>query len=265
MNKIICPTDFSDTAFNAILFACNLAKEANTEVELLHIMHVPVVDVNSSANVLNTLMDTQKELAEGKLNTLKERVKDLTNVEVATKSHFGLAVDTIVNVAKEEKAHLIVMGTNGISGVIDQVLGTVSLGVSKRSNVPVLVVPGSSAFTNIDRIAFADDHKESLNTQLEYLYKLTSANPPKIDLVSVQPQDDKDDYVEEIISDEGGVKKICVWAKTIQKGLNLYADKHKVNIISVKRHHRGFFEDLFHHSITKDILNNTIHPILIFN
>ncbi|MBT8326850.1 MAG: universal stress protein, partial [Bacteroidia bacterium] len=185
MRTIICPTDFSNTAINATKYAAAIAEKIDAKLHLIHVMHVPVVDVNSSANVLTTLMDTQKEASDLKLKVEIERLSKNTNCEIEFASQFGLAVDVIISESKKLKANLLVMGTNGASNVFDQLLGTVSFGVAKRSEVPVIVVPPASQFTGLKRIAFADDHKESLNEQREFLYHLTSGLESKIDLISV--------------------------------------------------------------------------------
>lgn len=53
----------------------------------------------------------------------------------------GATVDAIVEQAKEFQADLIVMGTHGRSALFDVFVGSVSQGVIRKSDVPVLLVP----------------------------------------------------------------------------------------------------------------------------
>lgn len=53
----------------------------------------------------------------------------------------GVTVDAIVEQAKEFQADLIVMGTHGRSALFDVFVGSVSQGVIRKSDVPVLLVP----------------------------------------------------------------------------------------------------------------------------
>lgn len=264
MQTIICPTDFSNTALNATRYAAALADVLGAKLHLVHVMHVPVVDVNSSANVLTTLMDTQKVSSDHKLEAECERLSEHSTCKIEFTSKFGLAADVIINESKKLKAFLIIMGTNGASNVFDQLLGTVSFGVAKRSEVPVMVVPPACQFTNLKKIAFADDHKESLDEQRKFLYHLTSGLKSKIDLISVDVNKEGV-YEEEVICNEGGIRQVCVWSKDIEDGLAQFTEKNGIELLAIKRHHRTFFEELFHKSTTKEVLNKTKIPVLIFN
>jgi nucleotide-binding universal stress UspA family protein len=265
MSLIICPTDFSDTALNANIYAALLARDINSKMLLVHVMHVPAIDVNSAANVLDTLMETQRIATKTKLEEECEKIKEITGVDVTYKSDFGLAVDIIIDVAETNNATMIVMGTNGASNVFDQLLGTVSYGVVKRSHVPVLVVPKGSKFNGIKHIAFANDHKEKLTSQMEFIYNLTHHKASKIDIISVEAGKESNYYEEECVCDEGGVKEVCIWADDVENGIIKYIEEHNVEVVAVKRHHRSFFENLFHHSTTKEVLNKSAIPVLIFN
>lgn len=264
MRTIICPTDFSNTAINATKYAAALADMLGAKLHLIHVMHVPVVDVNSSANVLTTLMDTQKEASNNKLEAECERLSEHSTCKIEFSSKFGLAVDVIISESKKVNALLVIMGTNGASNVFDQLLGTVSYGVAKRSEAPVIVIPPVSQFSGLKRIAFADDHKESLNEQRKFLYDLTNGLKSKIDLISVDVKNEGK-YEEEVICDEGGVRQVCVWSDEIEHGLAQFTEKNKIELLAIKRHHRTFFDELFHKSTTKEVLNKTKIPVLIFN
>ncbi len=54
----------------------------------------------------------------------------------------GEAVDEILNIAKDEHVDLIALGTHGRHGLSRLFLGSVSEGVLRRADVPVLVVRG---------------------------------------------------------------------------------------------------------------------------
>ena len=264
MRTIICPTDFSNAAFNATKYAAAFADELKAQLHLIHVMHVPVVDVNSSANVLTTLMDTQKEASDNKLEAEVERLAEHAKCPISYSSMFGLAADVIVSETKKLGGFLVIMGTNGASNVFDQLLGTVSFGVAKRSEIPVIVVPPASIYNGLKRVAFADDHKESLNDQRKFLYDLTNGLKSKIDLISVDIKKDEE-YEEEIICNEGGIRQVCVWSDSIESGLSRFTARNEIELLAIKRHHRTFFEELFHKSTTKEVLNKTKIPVLIFN
>ena len=52
----------------------------------------------------------------------------------------GYPYEEIVDLAKEVKADSIVMGSRGISGITELLLGSVSTKVSQHAEIPVLIV-----------------------------------------------------------------------------------------------------------------------------
>ena len=47
MNKILVPTDFSEQADNALRVAAQLAKKYNAEIYLLHLLELPLNQVDA--------------------------------------------------------------------------------------------------------------------------------------------------------------------------------------------------------------------------
>lgn len=265
MKTILCPTDFSDTAKNASVFAAKLAQDIDAVLHLIHILHVPILDPNTTVDVLDTLMQVQQDTANQKLKAEKERIGESSSAKVVYSTDFGLAVDGITDKAMEIEAFLTIMGTNGETGVVDRILGTVSNGVVKRNKVPTLVIPKSAQYQGFNKVAFADDHKEDLSKQLAFIFNLNKNKRPKIDVVSVAAGSEYKVYTEEVVSEEGGVREVCVWAEEIEAGLNNFVRENNAQVIVLKRHHRGFFEDLFHKSTTESILRDASLPTLVFN
>jgi hypothetical protein len=60
MNKILVPTDFSEPAFNAVKYAHSMCEDLGLSMQLIHIMHVPAVDLTGSVTVLADLMASQQ-------------------------------------------------------------------------------------------------------------------------------------------------------------------------------------------------------------
>jgi nucleotide-binding universal stress UspA family protein len=265
MKVILCPTDFSDAAKNASLYAALLAKDINAELHLVNIMHVPILDVNSPIDVLDSLVEMQEKASLAKLEEEKERINEQVDTTIHISAEFGLAIDGVSDKAEAINAYLIAMGTNGETGVIDRLLGTVSNGVVKRSKIPTLVIPFDAEYTGLSKVTFADDHKEDVSKQLDFLFGLSKNARLKIDVVSVATGKEYKEYTEEIISDEGGIKQICVWSDNIEHGLYQYVSNNGCQILAVKRHHRSFFEELFHKSTTRGLVSQAATPTLVFN
>lgn len=86
------------------------------------------------------------EIDEGE-KTLKEagEAAEAAGVPYALELVAGDAVDAILEVAKAKDADLIVVGSRGHGAIVGALLGSVSQGVLKRSQQPVLVDRGARA------------------------------------------------------------------------------------------------------------------------
>ena len=83
-------------------------------------------------------------------NEIKFELKELNKLEQRVISqginctHIlkqGVAGDTILEHAEENKADYIVVGSHGRSGVYDVLIGSLTKEITRKSKIPVLVVP----------------------------------------------------------------------------------------------------------------------------
>src|SRR5688572_25906776 len=121
MKTFLVPTDFSKHAANALYYAASLAGPMEAKLWLLHTFHVPATYTEVPA-VAQLEQEVAAE-AEVELKRLIEQVKrthgSLLNIEYLNKE--GLLIDTLPEVVKEKRVDLIVMGTQGASG-LEQIL-----------------------------------------------------------------------------------------------------------------------------------------------
>ena len=265
MKRILVPTDFSDCATQACEYAAQLCLEQQLDMTLLHVMHVPVVDGVHHIPLPNELMEAQREQYDKKLKTLKDELAAKYPINIECSAQYGLAADLIVSLSEELEMDMIVMGTNGDSGLLDKIFGSVSLAVSKNSQIPLLVLPHDSTYRPIEALAFAYDNQENIDAEKLFIKSLNKKGVTKIHILSVEPDKAKGEYSEEVVYDNKDAKEVAIWASSITDGLSKYNSKNNIGILAVKRHHRSFFNDLFHKSTTKALLSDNKMPLLIFN
>lgn len=138
IQTILFPTDFSEAAEKALDVARSLARDHQAKLVLVHtVSTLPTVDVYIPDNELETL----RTEARGHLNALAARV---TDVPVEIQVPFGEPGATIVSLARMLSADLIIMGTNGRSGLTRMLLGSVAEYVLRHAPCPVLTIkPGT--------------------------------------------------------------------------------------------------------------------------
>ena len=150
--KILVPVDGSRPAHDACKKALELAKIHSSDVEIIHIIsfseeYVPyptdsgAEETISPPDWINEYLDkvhehNAKMLAE----TLKNAKRMAPNLNIATNLLHGQPGRQIVTRAEEGGFDLIVIGSRGLSGIKELVLGSVSHRVVNDSKVPVLVV-----------------------------------------------------------------------------------------------------------------------------
>ena len=133
--KILVATDFSPASTKAIAIATSLAKGANAELILSHV--VPTPPAWGTEGMMMNLEDLDLRLAQQKLNEVK--VPDLS-VRVRREARMGMAAEELVALAEEEKVDLIVIGTHGRTGLSRLVMGSVAEAVVRHAKCPVLSV-----------------------------------------------------------------------------------------------------------------------------
>jgi len=143
INKILVATDFSDYARTAVDYARELARTFSAELVLTHVVPLPAYPF---ANGSYTTGAVDEELRAGIAKHLDEVVaaERKHGIEVRGVLSTGVASAEIVELAKEEKADLIVVATHGYTGIKHVMLGSTAERVLRNAPCPVAVVPRGS-------------------------------------------------------------------------------------------------------------------------
>ncbi len=141
LKKVLVPTDFSDSAHQALRYGMSFAKEYDAELILLHVVENLTVGYASDlfpvpmAEVFQEISGYAKtELA--KLGQ-EAREREITVRELVVQ---GKPSAEIIRIAAENEIDVIVLGTHG-KGMLDQALfGSTTERVVRRAPCPVLTV-----------------------------------------------------------------------------------------------------------------------------
>jgi nucleotide-binding universal stress UspA family protein len=145
VKKILVPTDFSEASRDATMTANDLALAFEAELILLHVVRgIPPFPGNmgSAAAVFNT--DTyQKNLRAYRSQELEAFARQFREGErrLRTIVRDGDPERSIVEIADEEGVDLLVVSTQGRTGLNRFVFGSVAEKVVRHSPCPVLVLP----------------------------------------------------------------------------------------------------------------------------
>jgi len=140
--KILFCTDFSENSDHAFSYAFNLTRAYDATLLILHVVVEPVCYYWSTPKGMDELIAKQADRVKQEINTrYLQKIEEFRNYEIFTsETDEGGAFYEIIQVAKEESADLIVMGTHGRTGLDHLILGSTAENVVRKSPCPVLTV-----------------------------------------------------------------------------------------------------------------------------
>ena len=147
LNRILVPTDFSDTASHALRYASHLANRLGASLTVLYSdPFVPPIDYTSLIWA-GTGSSDLPALAQEQLRHYAEMNID-RSVPYDTVVRIATPREGILAQARESGAGLIVMGTHGRTGFRRLVIGSVTEAIMQHADVPVITVPPHIAITS---------------------------------------------------------------------------------------------------------------------
>ena len=140
---VLAPIDFSERSRQAAQEAADLARKLGAELKLVHVVLRPTHPASYDAFI--ELAPDSEQLAEMARPQLDEIAASLRTegLEVEADVAIGTPADTIVAVAKSSGADLIVMASQGLTGLAHLLLGSVSERVVRQAPCPVLTLKDS--------------------------------------------------------------------------------------------------------------------------
>ncbi len=272
MKKILVPTDFSEQAENALKVAAQLAKKHNCEIHLLHIIEIPMhkVDALSSYNNLPEAVYFMK-LAHKQFEELKakEYLKGLVIHE-----HVDLheIFKGIFQTCKKYSIDLVVMGSNGVSGLREMLIGSNTEKVVRTSETPVLVIKNSHDKFNVNDFVFASDFKDESKSSykkaidfakvLDSKIHLLMVNTPNKFITSAKANKRMNKFVEEF-KFSNYVTNIYN-DLSIEKGIMNFSKSINADLIGMSTHGRQGISHFFNGSISEDLVNHAKRPVITF-
>jgi nucleotide-binding universal stress UspA family protein len=141
--KMIVPVDGSDPSWQALQYAAEIGGKFGSELVVVHVIQpfysAGFLAVPADSRLLSSQMEELKKNAEAIFDAAREKVKDY-QLKLTTRTETGHPAERILSIVDEEAGDAIVIGSRGLSGIAEFVLGSVSSTVSQYAKVPVLII-----------------------------------------------------------------------------------------------------------------------------
>ncbi len=137
-NKILFPTDFSETSNRAFSYLEKLIEATRSRVTIMHV-HDELSVKTASPEQLREI----EKYAANLIEPLIARLEVLGSVRVTSALCSGNPSHEIVSMAKEGNCSIIIMGSQGKGLAREVVMGSVAKEVARHAGVPVLLIPAS--------------------------------------------------------------------------------------------------------------------------
>jgi len=268
---ILIPTDFSACSLNAIDYATKFARQINPKAELTILNAYTVPLAYSDFNIAYEIGDSETEILDyinSEFDQLEDKIPYLKEFEYETVKTESYVKDAIEDYCLDNEVDLIIMGTQGASGVDEVILGTNAHRIIKAELGPVLVIPADAKYEDIQNIAFSNDYKGIPAELLNPMKEIRQAFGSKIHLlhISDKPMLDKDKAEEaknvELHLRETPHQYHYIVDNDVESGIDNFANNNKIDLLVVAPRKKGLFESLFGKSESKSLIFHTKIPLL---
>lgn len=272
MKTMLVLTDFSDSAYNAALYAAALTHQL--EISKLVLYHsyevippvqtvVPIPEPIDVGNIHNERLTILK-------NNLRSFIYEGTALEILTDDRpLIIAAEAI---GLQQQAGLVIMGVTG-KGRLKQILvGSSTINMARESSLPILLVPPEARFEKIRRAVFACDLKNvSASTPVKTIKSLIHTLDARLLVLNVDTEDQdnfepdslKEQFILHKLWDEEEPEYHYTTNNNIAQGVMEFAYEHNIQLVIAVPKKRGFFESIFKRSLTERLTFDLTIPLLL--
>ena len=265
MKKILCPTDFSETANQAIAYAAMIAKKAEAELTLFNVQSIFALHDEEASPAIETI----RERLEEQKNQVVKVFNIACRIEVLP-SDKNLT-DIISQHAKG--FDLIVMGTNGADDNYELFFGSRSYQIAKEVSVPVLLIPTGCTYRDIYTIGFALEYELGQELPMKQLATFASLLEAKVTVLQVKSTYKREEELNaeqiqartKMLYNLMDLEFDTIFSDEVSDSINGYIEKNNINVLALCSIHYNFIKTIFHSSVIKALSSTAGYPIFIFH
>jgi nucleotide-binding universal stress UspA family protein len=263
--KILVPTDLSENAANAFAFARSYARQQDASITLMY-SYYAVYDFAAQAAEIIQAIETDAKTA------LKKAISESgDSLKIDYKIIQGTVSTAIFATVANGDYDLIIMGTQGASGIKKNLIGSNTATVVKESEVPVLAVPFGAGFDTLKSIKVALELENENESMFRKLVELTEPWNLPYEVIHVSSDADFnkeisfkgiETYLDEHFPDCDFSFQI-LRGKDANQGLSQYLQNQPDSLLVMFSKEKSFFYSLFKSSHSVEMAYHTHIPLLV--
>ncbi|MGC8749850.1 universal stress protein [Hydrotalea sp.] len=276
MKNILVPTDFSETAKHAAIYAMEVAKQVNAEKVILYNTYQTMVTVG--ADPLIPAVDTVsiENLEQGSKTGL-ENLKFVLlayqspHVTIETISEFNFLTDGIKGVCEKMNIDLIIMGITGGDAIEENLFGSNTINVAKHVHVPVIIVPKHAPIKPIEKVLFLSDFQQVVETTpAKPILNILDATHAALYVMNIDK--DNSHFTADTPHQSLMLHNLLhqydpeyhfVDSDNFMEATNTFVHQHKIDLLITIPKRRSFFDTIFKRSHTKMMAFHSNVPLMV--
>lgn len=249
--------------------AVDIAENSRGQIHLMHVIDLPIMQdsfLTPTIYVDDSIVRDSVAKAQKSFDKIVNKYKD---VRITTSVEYGNPAMAILKLIEEQKSDLVVMGTQGASGIKEILIGSNTEKIVRGSRVPVISVPRAVQASSIKKIVFPNallEESEDLTLAVKALQNFFKA---ELHLVYINtPSRFKRDY------ETQGRMRTYVRRYMLRnvfthiyndvseyEGTINFANEMGADMIAMGTHGRRGLGHLFSGSVAEDVVNHVKCPI----
>jgi hypothetical protein len=270
MKQIFCPTDFSALANHTIDYAAQLCQAMHGELTLIHIQsdHNSLLD-EISAKEIDIYTGLAKKNLSIQTNEVTKRFQ-ITCDHLIMKSNEDI-IESITQLGKS--FDLIVMGIGENEDFYSFLSERKVYEISKKSFVPVLLIPENCTFKKISWVVHAFEYEHEKKFPLTQLLSFIEALHSQVSILQV-----KDHYSREVETSSQLVEERTkmlynmtnisfdtIYSNEVSQSINSYVTLGNADALALCSAHHNLIEKIFQASVIKEMVSIARLPLFIFH
>jgi len=275
MKKILFPTTYATSDKVAYGFTQHLARYFEARITLAHVYNeLTLADATDRWNGVDNIEEVlwNENIAQLKDFSLDMAAKQFDSISLEYIATDGKVVDQLLQIQEEEQFDLIVMSMYQ-NTESEQLLGETASQLLGEINCPILLLPPTIKYRDIDKIVYSTALELGDEASIEYLLDWCDAFEASLHLLHVAKKDQEqvaNQKLELLLQSflaerEAGIITAEVFGGRVSEVLLNYVKFTGADLLVLHKRKQGFWKRLLDGDLTQTLAEKSSIPILVLN